>query len=247
MKEDLETRRDALKLFGGFGLALFGCAGASATGLFPDAGNAATDGVSDAGGDGGPVAEASASCETIPDETAGPYPDKTGMLDNAAFFRQDVTEGKAGVPLALTLTVVDATAKCAPIADAIVEIWHCDKDGTYSEYGAGAGATFLRGLQRTDASGQVRFTTIYPGWYQGRATHIHIEVYIAGASRKTTQMAFPEAVNAKVYSESSLYTNGPNPMSNAADMVFGDGDALELASVAGDVTNGYAAALLIGV
>jgi protocatechuate 3,4-dioxygenase beta subunit len=228
MREDPETRRGALKLFGGFGLALVGCAAANTAGASSSA---------DASADGG-------TCQASPDETAGPYPDKTGMLNEPAFFRQDIAEGKTGVPLVLTLTVVQS---CAPVAGAVVEIWHCDKDGNYSEYNDQAGATFLRGLQTSDASGQVKFTTIYPGWYQGRATHIHVEVYVEGVLRKTTQIAFPEDVNANVYSQSPLYTKGQNPTSNAADIVFADGDALELATVSGDVSKGYGAALAIGI
>jgi protocatechuate 3,4-dioxygenase beta subunit len=66
--------------------------------------------------------------------------------------------------------------------------------GNYSEYGSQTAQTYLRGIQTTDASGQVHFTTIYPGWYQGRATHIHIEVKINSRSAKVTRIAFPEAI-----------------------------------------------------
>jgi protocatechuate 3,4-dioxygenase beta subunit len=144
-----------------------------------------------------------ANCVVTPEETAGPYPDRTGMINQPAFFRQDVTEGRTGVPLTLTLTVVNAAKSCAAVANASVEIWQCDASGNYSEYAQpgynGVGQTFLRGLQTTDASGRVTFRTIYPGWYQGRATHIHAQVFIAGAAIKTTQVAFPEDVTSAVY------------------------------------------------
>jgi len=105
----------------------------------------------------------------------------------------------------LGLTVQDA-ATCTPLRGASVEIWQCDASGHYSEYSEysqpeydGTGQTFLRGVQTTDSSGRATFRTIYPGWYSGRATHIHVEVYVNGASRKVTQVAFPESISASVY------------------------------------------------
>jgi hypothetical protein len=188
------------------------------------------------------------ACATIPEETAGPYPDTTNMVGDPATYRSDIREDRQGVPLMVTLTVVDVASGCAPVAGAHVEVWHCDADGTYSEYGAGAGATFLRGVQTTDASGQVTFTTIYPGWYQGRATHIHIQVYSGTTVTKTTQLAFPESVNQTVYGGgSSYYTKGQNPTTNASDMVFSDGDTLEVAQTSGTIASGYTALLQIGV
>jgi protocatechuate 3,4-dioxygenase beta subunit len=106
--------------------------------------------------------------------------------------------------------------------------------------------TFLRGLQKTDEKGQASFTTIYPGWYGGRVTHIHVEVHVNGASVKTTQLAFPDDVTAKVYG-TALYTKGQNPLVNATDMVFSDGDTYQVATVTGDTTSGYTAALTIGL
>src|SRR2546422_507266 len=91
----------------------------------------------------------------------------------------------------------------AALANANVEIWQCDASGNYSEYAQpgynGTGQTFLRGLQSTDAEGRATFKTIYPGWYQGRATHIHVQVFVNGRAIKTTQIAFPEDVTSSVY------------------------------------------------
>src|SRR5207253_5803402 len=105
------------------------------------------------------------------------------------FFRQDVTEGKSGLPLTLRLTIVNVRSGCGAVSNATVEIWQCDATGNYSEYSQpgfdGTGQTFLRGLQTTDGSGVVSFRTIYPGWYMGRATHIHVEVFVNGAAVKT--------------------------------------------------------------
>lgn len=173
------------------------------------------------------------------------------MVNNAAFLRQDVTEGRSGVALTLAMTIVNAASGCAPLSGANVEIWQCDAEGRYSEYAQpgynGTGQTFLRGLQTTDATGQVRFRTIYPGWYQGRATHIHVEIYVSGRSVKVTQIAFPESVSAQVYRTSVYAAHGQNPTSNSSDMVFSDGTSTELATLTGDATSGYLAAITFGV
>jgi protocatechuate 3,4-dioxygenase beta subunit len=263
---DLVNRRAALELFGALGLLAIGCGGGSTTdaiagssGTTGDGGTTDTDGgtgtgtITDGGtstatGDGSTT---NAACNDTPAETAGPYPDKTGMLGNTTYERADVTEGKAGVPLALELIVATAGGACAPIAGATVMIWQCDAAGNYSEYSQpgydGSGQTFLRGYQTTDASGKVTFSTIFPGWYNGRATHIHVDVRVNGKSVKTTQIAFPEDVQALVYASSAYVAHGQSPLKNSADMVFSDGDAEELIAVSGDTTSGYAGSLTIGV
>jgi protocatechuate 3,4-dioxygenase beta subunit len=193
----------------------------------------------------------STTCALSPEETAGPYPDRLGMVNNATFFRQDVTEGKAGLPLTLTLSVVKVSTACTPITNAAVEIWQCDATGNYSEYSQpgynGTGQTFLRGLQTTDANGNVTFKTIYPGWYAGRATHIHVQVFVNGSVVKTTQIAFPENISASVYSTGVYAAHGQNTTTNARDNVFSDGTDHEMATVTGDSSAGYAATLVIGV
>jgi protocatechuate 3,4-dioxygenase beta subunit len=93
----------------------------------------------------------------------------------------------------------------------------------------------------------VTFTTIYPGWYQGRATHIHVEVTIGGVSRKVTQIAFPESINAAVYAAGAYASRGSNPMSNVADGIFADSLASELAAPSGDPISGYVAAFQVGI
>jgi protocatechuate 3,4-dioxygenase beta subunit len=186
-----------------------------------------------------------------PSETAGPYPDQLGMIANTAFHRRDVREGRAGTPLTLTLTVANANNACNAVAGAFVEIWQCDAAGRYSEYVQpgydGTGQTFLRGVQTSDAAGKVTFTTIYPGWYAGRATHIHVNVYVNGRVVKTTQVAFPEDVSAEVYANGVYAAKGQNTTRNASDMVFSDGVQYELASVNGSPASGYTAALTVVV
>src|SRR5262249_10134332 len=191
-------------------------------------------------------------CAVSPTETRGPYPDTVGMIGNEAFYRRDITEGKSGVPLTLTLTVVNANSGGAPIGGVQGEIWQCDASGNYSEYSQpgfnGTGQTFLRGVQTTDANGQVTFTTIYPGWYAGRATHVHVDVYRSGTIVKSTQIAFPEEVTRTVYASSVYAAKGQNTTTNAGDMVFADSLADELATITGgNTTSGYTATFRVGI
>jgi len=98
------------------------------------------------------------------------------------------------------------------------------------------------------ANGQVAFTTIYPGWYAGRATHIHVDVYRSGAIVKSTQIAFPEDVTRAVYASGVYAPKGQNSTSNAGDMVFADSLADELATITGgNTTSGYTAAFRVGI
>lgn len=194
---------------------------------------------------------AAGSCVVAAEETAGPYPDRLGMLSNPAFFRRDIREGRSGAILNLTLTIANARNNCSPVANANVEIWQCDANGNYSEYAQpgynGTGQTFLRGLQTTDAKGNVTFTTVYPGWYAGRATHIHVKVYVNGAVVKTTQVAFPESITAEVYASGVYASKGQSPTRNASDNVFADGTTTEMAGVSGSVSAGFDASLTIGI
>lgn len=177
-----------------------------------------------------------------PTETIGPYPSL------ADFTRIDIREGKQGLPLTLDITVVNTNSACAPISGAVVDIWQCDADGNYSQYGSERNLTYLRGLQTTDANGKVTFITIYPGWYQGRATHVHVEVTINGRSAKVTQMAFPEDVTAQVYRTGVYASSGQNPTSNATDNVFRDGVADELMTLTGgDVNSGLTGTFQVGI
>ena len=232
-------RRELLATLGaGFGAALSACASSSPT---------AASTVTNSGTTGG----TGSSCAITPSETEGPYPDKTGMLNNSAFFRRDITEGRSGLPLTLTLTIVNANSSCSPVSNASVEIWQCDASGSYSEYSQpgydGTGKTFLRGLQTSDANGQVTFTTIYPGWYAGRATHIHVDVFRGSSLVKTTQIAFPEEVTRAIYATGVYASKGQSPTTNNSDNVFSDGTQYEMAALSGDTTSGYTATLTIGI
>jgi protocatechuate 3,4-dioxygenase beta subunit len=133
------------------------------------------------------------------------------------------------------------------VANASVEIWQCDAAGNYSQYGTQTTQTYLRGIQTTNGDGQVTFTTIYPGWYQGRATHIHIEVTRNGVSSKVTQVAFPESVNAAVYATGVYASRGTNPTANARDGIFADSLDSETATVSGDAGSGFTAAFRVAI
>lgn len=182
-----------------------------------------------------------AACVVTPSETAGPFPSITLPV------RSDVREDRAGLPLQLAITVVNAGASCAPVTNASVEIWHCDAAGNYSEYGNLTSSTWLRGIQPVDSSGVARFTTIYPGWYAGRATHIHIEVFVNNRLVKTSQIAFPEEINSAVYATGVYASKGQNPTKNTNDGIFADGVTSELATLTGNASSGYSATFQVGI
>jgi len=188
-----------------------------------------------------PTGSTNAACAVTPGETAGPYPSLTDIV------RSDIRDGRTGTLLALTVKVVNVNAACAVVQNANVEVWHCDSSGSYSEYGTQTAQTYLRGIQTTNSNGEVTFTTIYPGWYQGRATHIHVEVTTNSVSRKVTQIAFPESINNTVYRNGVYASRGSNPTSNLADGIFADSLSSELVTPAGDPASGYAASCQIAI
>ncbi len=237
------SRREALGTLVAVGVAMSGACGAGSP---TSPSNSISSSSSTSGG-----GTTSGACAVSPSETAGPYPDKLGMLNNVAFFRRDITEGRPGLPLTLTMTIVSVSNGCSPVANASVEVWQCDAAGNYSEYAQpgynGTGQTFLRGLQTTDSSGQATFATLYPGWYAGRATHIHVEIFVNGNSVKTTQIAFPEDISASVYASGVYAAKGQNPTRNSTDNVFADGTTNEMATLSGNTTSGYTATIVIGI
>jgi len=200
----------------------------------------------------------SGSCIVTADEVEGPYPYVGGEITNP-LDRTDVTAGQTGVPLALSFVVVDASNNCNVVSNARVDIWHCNKDGYYSGYAnqnsslgskSYVGETWLRGYQLTDSTGVAKFTTIYPGWYAGRATHIHIEVYVNNVMKKTTQICFSESTNNVVYASSLYSTHGVNPITNEADSIFGNSLtdlANETVALTGSVSEGYSGSYTIGI
>lgn len=212
-----------------------------------------TDAVSEVGTTTTPTGgSSSASCVVAPTETEGPFPTHTP----ASYVRSDITDGKSGYKLTANITIGNSNKSCAALAGAIVDIWHCDAEGNYSEYGgSGMQATnytavhFLRGRQTTDANGLVTFTSIFPGWYSGRATHIHVHVYnAAGTSLKVTQIAFPEGTGSSVALVNGYGKGLTGYTYNKSDNVFSDdSNGVEIATVTGSVATGFVLNMQISV
>ena len=157
------------------------------------------------------------TCVLTPELTEGPY------YIAGEKVRRNITDGHAGTPLALHLTVVDAST-CSPIRGAAVDIWHADASGVYSGFGAGAASrTFMRGIQPTNAQGLASFITVYPGWYTGRAVHVHVKVHVGGNVVHTGQLFFSDAITDTVY-RGAPYSSRPNrDTRNAQDSIFVNG------------------------
>ncbi|KQO34767.1 intradiol ring-cleavage dioxygenase [Flavobacterium sp. Leaf82] len=183
------------------------------------------------------------SCSVSPSETKGPFPIKTP----SQLVLENIKSDRVGVALLINLVIENKNNNCSPLAGVLVDIWHCDKDGNYSEYGGTSmqqtdytTVHFLRGRQTTNAKGEVSFISIYPGWYQGRAPHVHVEVLSStGSSLLVTQIAFPETISSTVYSSTNYAAHGQADTANTKDNVFSDSLADELATLTGNLTDGY--------
>ena len=232
----IHTRREVLALFGAAGAATItaGLIGRAVTG--PSAVSAAT------------------SCVVTPALEEGPY-----FVDDMLYrsnITTDPTTGTAqpGVPLTLTwyLSRVNGTA-CTPLSGATVDIWHANYAGTYSDEAAEntSGQKWLRGTQISDANGMVQFTTVYPGWYGGRAVHIHAKVRTSpgAASGYTfnTQLFFDDTLTNSVYTTYPYSTRGTRSTLNSADRVYATGGNATLLTLTGSNTAGYAATFSIGI
>ena len=233
------SRREMLSLMGSTAAAitLAGCGGSEESG---QSGSGESTSSSTAEATGGAATEtASTTCVVRPKQTEGPYYVDTGLA------RSDIREEREGVPLELTFNVsrVDEgdISACGPLDGAVVDIWHCDALGEYSgveDNAAGdfdtTGETFLRGYQVTDENGTARFTTIYPGWYQGRAVHIHFTIRDSAESQQgyefTSQLYFDDALTDEVYSQGPYADKGERDRRNGEDGIFrGGGEELLLA------------------
>ena len=216
-----------------------------------------------------PLIDAS-TCVLTPEMTEGPY-----YLD-LDLIRQNITEDRTGIPLKLQIAVADATA-CTPIENAAVDIWHCDSHGYYSgvsanmpgpdadqtEVAEAATATFLRGIQLTNADGVAEFETIYPGWYIGRTIHIHLKVHLDGEAGKTYegghtthtgQLFFDDAVTDRVMLLEP-YADRPDEYRtlNESDGILSDhieepGFFVTLSELTeGKIEDGFLATIVIGI
>jgi protocatechuate 3,4-dioxygenase beta subunit len=263
LSHDLPTllsRRRALTLFGGAGLAA-ALAGCGITGTNDSSGADGSPNTSSA------ASTASAGTE-IPEETGGPYPadgsNGVNVLTESGIVRSDITKsfGSAsgvarGVPLTIRLKVLDTSNGSGGLAGAAVYLWHCDIDGNYSLYSEGVTEeNYLRGVQEAGSDGSVTFTSIYPAAYSGRWPHIHFEVYpsieaatSASGKLRTSQLALPEEANKLVYATDGYSQSVQNMAQTSLDTdnVFSDGYSLQLATVAGNVTDGMTATLNVPV
>lgn len=212
-----------------------------------DSSSSSSDSGSDSSTDTG-SGSSSGSCSVTSSETEGPFPTKAP----ASLVSENIISDRTGVAFEIKIYIKNTNASCAALAGALVDIWHCDKDGYYSEYGGTSMQTadfttvhFLRGRQTTDTNGLVTFKSIFPGWYQSRATHIHVHVYNAsGKSLLVTQIAFPEGTNSAVAlvnaSTANGYTKGLTGYTyNASDNVFSDSVSNEMSAVTGSVSDGF--------
>jgi protocatechuate 3,4-dioxygenase beta subunit len=187
------------------------------------------------------VASGAVKCVLTPEQTEGPF-----YIENEK-VRRNITDGRRGTPLALRATVVDASS-CKPIKGAAVDIWHCDAGGVYSGFGQGASSrTFLRGIQRTNASGLALLRTIYPGWYQGRTVHIHVKVHVGGNVVHTGQLYFPDSLTDKVFRKAPYKSRPGRTTRNSNDFVFANGGKNSMVSVHADGAGGYVASITMGV
>lgn len=210
----------------------------------------------------------------IPNETAGPYPangqggrspnaSAPNILKQTGVVRQDLRTSigtgntAEGIPLTANLKLVNINDSCAPLKGYAIYLWHCTLDGNYSMYNQGiVDEDYLRGVQASDSSGTIKFTTIFPGCYAGRWPHMHFEIYPslekatdASNKIKTSQLALPEDICRAAYAEQSYATSlrNLNSLSLESDNVFRDGYADQMSKVQGSITTGYTADLTVGI
>jgi protocatechuate 3,4-dioxygenase beta subunit len=247
------TRRELLGMFGAAGVAaIVACdddSGSSDATSTPGEASAATPTT----GVGGTPSPSTLNCVVSPQMTEGPY-----FVDeelNRSDIREDPSDGSLseGAPLNLALSVFSVEGDaCVPVSGAHVDIWHCNAEGLYSDVEANdtVGRKFLRGYQLTDDAGACRFTTIFPGWYMGRAVHIHVKVRTDPGSEQgyefTSQLFFDDALTEQVFAEAPYSSRGTPDTTNATDNIYRNGgDQMVLAlSPEGD---GYAGSFTIGM
>lgn len=199
---------------------------------------------------------ATPSCIVRPALTEGPY-----FVDerlNRSDIRSDPSTGtvKDGAPLALRFAVsrIDGSA-CKPLAGALVDLWHCDALGVYSDVTdpgfTTVGQKFLRGYQVTDADGAARFATIYPGWYPGRTVHIHFKIRTDPTSAAgldfTSQLFFDDNLSDVVHTRAPYASTGQRTLRNTGDFIYRSGGDQLLLTVANDGAGAYTATFEIGI
>jgi protocatechuate 3,4-dioxygenase beta subunit len=207
------TRRRALQWAGSLGLA------AAVSACTRDNGSAAETVAT--------APTAAPDCVLMPELTEGPY-----YLD-LDLVRSDITDGRPGLPLDLRVNVVDAEA-CEPVEGAAVDIWHCDAEGAYSGVQGSESETFCRGVQLTDAEGTAQFRTVFPGWYTGRAVHIHVKVSADGVRTHTGQLFFDPEATSEVYAAEPYAARGEADTPNEGDSIYGESGGVTVVAVTVD-------------
>jgi protocatechuate 3,4-dioxygenase beta subunit len=257
---DTPSRRTVLGMFGLGAAVIAGCA------VDTEAGE---PGLADGAGDADADLAAAAACAHATSTTRGPFfaddrsdPNiKNDFVDPKIPQRSDIradTEGnagtQAGLPLYLTIVVnAESSSACTPIPNAQVHIWHANAQGNYSDFNAQAHKNYLRGYQWSDATGAVNFTTIYPGWYPGRAVHIHVKIRVFDATGKvtteaTTQLFFSDTVSDGVYAAGGAYGGrSGSHMRNNSDGIFRSEQPSLLVPVTGSATTSYSGTATIGI
>lgn len=202
---------------------------------------AGVEGLRDSPSASAAIEQGVAQCILTPELTQGPF------YVSGEAIRHDITAGKPGTPLLLSCRVVNAST-CKPIGKAAVDIWHCDAGGVYSGAIANnAGTNFLRGVQRTNAKGIATFKTVYPGFYAGRAVHIHVKVHVRGNVVHTGQLFFPAAVTDAVYAKAPYSVHGTSPDTpNAQDAIFRNGGRYGMLALK-KTAAGYTGTITMGV
>ena len=217
-----------------------------------------------AAGAAGATDSASTTGTTV--TTTGPRCVLTAALTEGPFFvdeklnrsdiRTDPGSGAvaAGIPLALAFNVSRvANSACTPLTSAYLDVWHCDSTGTYSDV-SGSSRKFLRGYQITDANGVAAFTTIYPGWYGGRAVHIHFKLRLYAGSSKTyeftSQFFFDDTFTDSVYTQAPYSSRGSRDTRNASDGIYNSlstNDKVGLTLQTSKTADGYGGVINLGV
>lgn len=179
-------------------------------------------------------------CVITPEVTEGPF------YFDPALVRPDITEGRPGLPVRLRLQVVDQA--CTPIANARVDVWHCDAEGNYSGYdNKEPRETFMRGTQMTGADGVAEFSTVYPGWYRGRTTHIHFKVFLDETNVLTGQLFFPDEISEQIYAAVAPYNErSGRDTFNENDNIARQAGAASVGKIS-TIEEGYDVAMIVGV
>ena len=175
-------------------------------------------------------------CTRTAEQTEGPF------YFDVDSIRSDIRDDRDGAKLRLGVRVRDA-AECRPLADAVVDIWHCDAAGSYSAFGEEEGETYLRGAQVTNADGIAEFTTIYPGWYPGRTVHIHAKVHLDRQTVLTTQLYFADDFTSRVFEAAPYAARGERDTLNSTDGIYDESVELTLS----EETGGYLGLITLDV